>query len=78
MVSPIWPRGWSERSRLPSRPRRRPPSSLPETDVTIRLKDYDFESSQPLAAGKQRIMVENAGPQVHEVVTGQAGTWQDS
>jgi hypothetical protein len=42
--------------------------NLPETDVTIRLKDYDFESSQPLAAGKQRIMVENAGPQVHEVV----------
>lgn len=41
---------------------------LPETDVTIRLKDYDFEFSQPLAAGKQRIMVENAGPQVHEVV----------
>jgi hypothetical protein len=42
--------------------------NLPETDVTIRLKDYDFESSQPLVAGKQRIMVENAGPQVHEIV----------
>ena len=42
--------------------------SLPETDVTIRLKDYDFESSQPLAAGKQRIMVENTGPQSHELV----------
>ena len=41
---------------------------LPETDVTVRLKDYDFEFSQPLAAGKQRIMVENAGPQVHEFV----------
>ena len=41
---------------------------LPETDVTIKLKDYDFEASQPLAAGRQRIMVENAGPQVHEVV----------
>ncbi|MDF3053842.1 MAG: hypothetical protein K0S19_1947, partial [Geminicoccaceae bacterium] len=41
---------------------------LPETDVTVRLKDYDFEFSQPLAAGKQRIMVENTGPQVHELV----------
>jgi plastocyanin len=43
-------------------------TSLPETDVTIKLKDYDFESSQPLAAGKQRIMIENAGPQTHELV----------
>ena len=42
--------------------------SLPETDVTIELRDYDFESSQPLVAGKQRIMVENAGPQAHELV----------
>jgi hypothetical protein len=41
---------------------------LPETDVTVKLKDYDFEFSQPLAAGKQRIMVENTGPQVHELV----------
>jgi len=43
-------------------------TSLPETDVTIKLKDYDFESSRPLAAGKQRIMIENAGPQTHELV----------
>jgi len=42
--------------------------NLPETDVTIKLKDYDFESSEPLTAGKQRILVENAGPQVHELV----------
>ncbi|HEY5939201.1 MAG TPA: hypothetical protein VIT87_00175 [Gemmatimonadales bacterium] len=42
--------------------------SLPETDVTIKLVDFDFQSSQPLAAGKQRIMVENAGPQAHELV----------
>jgi len=42
--------------------------NLPETDVTIKLKDYDFEASEPLTAGKQRILVENAGPQVHELV----------
>ena len=43
-------------------------NSLPEADVTIKLVDFDFQSSQPLAAGKQRIMVENAGPQAHELV----------
>jgi hypothetical protein len=42
--------------------------SQPETDVTIKLADYDFQSSQPLAAGKQRILVENMGPQAHELV----------
>ena len=42
--------------------------AMPETDVTIKLKDYDFEPSQPLASGRQRIMVENAGPQPHELV----------
>jgi hypothetical protein len=43
-------------------------TSLPETDVTIKLVDYDFETSKPLVPGKQRIMVENAGPQGHELV----------
>ena len=43
-------------------------NSLPAADVTIKLVDFDFQSSQPLAAGKQRIMVENAGPQAHELV----------
>ena len=43
-------------------------NSQPETDVTIKLVDYDFQSSQPLAAGKQRILVENMGPQGHELV----------
>ncbi len=43
-------------------------TTLPETDVTIKLVDFDFQSSKPLTAGKQRIMVENAGPQPHELV----------
>jgi plastocyanin len=43
-------------------------NSQPETDVTINLVDYDFQSSKPLAAGKQRILVENTGPQAHELV----------
>jgi hypothetical protein len=43
-------------------------NTLPGTDVTIKLVDFDFESSKPLKAGKQRIMVENAGPQAHEIV----------
>lgn len=43
-------------------------NSQPETDVTIKLMDYDFQSSKPLAAGTQRILVENTGPQAHELV----------
>jgi hypothetical protein len=43
-------------------------SAIPTADVTIKLSDYDFQPSQPLKAGRQTIMVENAGPQPHEVV----------
>lgn len=43
-------------------------TALPETDVTIKLVDYDFQASKPLVAGKQRILVENGGPQGHELV----------
>ena len=42
--------------------------SLPETDLTIKLVDFDFLFSQPLVPGKQRIMIENEGPQAHELV----------
>lgn len=41
---------------------------LPPPDVTIKLVDYDFESSEPLTAGKHTILVDNAGPQPHELV----------
>jgi hypothetical protein len=40
----------------------------PAADVTIKLTDYAFESSQPLTAGRHTIQVENAGPQLHELV----------
>ncbi len=40
----------------------------PEADVVMKLTDYDFELSKPIAAGRHTIRVENAGPQEHEVV----------
>ena len=43
-------------------------TSLPETDVTIKLVDFDFQSSKPLTPGRHSIMDENAGPQAHELV----------
>lgn len=43
-------------------------TALPETDITVTLVDYDFQFSEPLTAGKHRIMIENAGPQAHELV----------
>jgi hypothetical protein len=42
-------------------------SDLPAADATITLVDYDFRISEPLTAGKQTILVENAGPQAHEL-----------
>ena len=45
-----------------------PAVQQPTPDVTFTLTDYDFQASQPLKAGRQTIMVENAGPQPHEVV----------
>jgi hypothetical protein len=40
----------------------------PAADVTIKLVDYDFQTSQPLTPGRHTIRVENAGPQTHEIV----------
>jgi hypothetical protein len=42
-------------------------SDLPAADATIKLVDYDFQLSQPLTAGKRTILVENDGPQPHEL-----------
>jgi uncharacterized cupredoxin-like copper-binding protein len=42
-------------------------ANLPAADATIRLVDYDFQISQPLTPGKQTILVENDGPQAHEL-----------
>jgi len=43
-------------------------TALPEPDITMTLADYDSKSSKPLAPGKHTILVENAGPQAHELV----------
>ena len=48
-------------------PRPSATASLPAPDAKIRMLDYDFELSQPLTAGKRTILVENAGPQLHEL-----------
>ncbi len=37
-------------------------------DITVTLVDYDFQFSTPLTAGHHVIRVENAGPQIHELV----------
>lgn len=42
-------------------------TELPAHDVVIKLVDYDFQISEPLTPGKRTILVENAGPQPHEV-----------
>lgn len=42
--------------------------SLPAATDTVRLTDYAFNSTRPLAAGHHVIRVENAGPQPHELV----------
>ena len=43
-------------------------AQLPEADVTITLADYKFETSKPLSAGRHVIRIDNAGPQMHELV----------
>jgi uncharacterized cupredoxin-like copper-binding protein len=41
---------------------------LPAADVTVKIADYRFEPSQPFTPGHHTILVENAGPQPHEIV----------
>ena len=41
--------------------------SEPHADIEIRLVDYAFQLSAPLAPGRQTLRVHNAGPQTHEV-----------
>jgi uncharacterized cupredoxin-like copper-binding protein len=43
-------------------------ATAPNADVTMTLKDYDFALSGAIKAGERVIKVDNAGPQVHEVV----------
>jgi hypothetical protein len=41
--------------------------TAPDADVVMRLVDYAFNLSAPLAAGRHMIRVENAGAEPHEV-----------
>ena len=41
--------------------------SEPRADIEVRLVDYAFQLSAPLAPGRQTLRVHNAGPQTHEV-----------
>jgi hypothetical protein len=42
-------------------------AALPDADVTLTLRDYGFEFSEPLSPGKHVIRVRNAAAQAHEV-----------
>jgi hypothetical protein len=50
-----------------ARNRNAAPQSPPEASVVIRLVDYAFNISGPLAAGRHMIRVENVGAEPHEV-----------
>ncbi|MGQ0704509.1 MAG: hypothetical protein ACT4PM_15460 [Gemmatimonadales bacterium] len=43
-------------------------AAAPTPDVTIKLADYAFELSRPLASGRQVIRIENTGREWHELV----------
>lgn len=43
-------------------------NQLPTATDTIRLADYAFDQALPLTAGHHTILVENTGPQPHEIV----------
>jgi hypothetical protein len=43
-------------------------AALPAAGDTVRLVDYAFEQARPLTAGHHTILVENSGPQPHELV----------
>lgn len=43
-------------------------AAMPVADVTIKLSDYAFEITGPLTAGRHVVRIEDAGPQMHELV----------
>jgi hypothetical protein len=55
-------------SKLEVTPANGPAAPAPAADVVVKLADYDFGLSAPLQAGSKTIRVENAGPQMHEIV----------
>ncbi len=44
------------------------PAALAAADITVTLRDYSFEFSQPPTRGKHLIAVTNAGTQRHELI----------
>jgi hypothetical protein len=54
----------------------KPAAVLPNADLTITLKDYDFVLSRPLTSGPHVIAITNAGTQPHEVVINRFGEGQ--
>src|SRR5207302_328753 len=45
-----------------------PAAADPATDNTITLSDYDFSPAHPVTAGAHTFRVDNAGPQLHELM----------
>ena len=43
-------------------------ATMPVADITVKLTDYAFEITGALTAGRHTIRVEDAGPQMHEMV----------
>lgn len=43
-------------------------AAMPEADLTLTLVDYGFEFSEPLTAGRKRILLRNGAEQSHEVL----------
>ena len=43
-------------------------TELPSADVNIKMLDFGYETSQSISAGHHTRLVENAGPQPHELV----------
>jgi uncharacterized cupredoxin-like copper-binding protein len=43
-------------------------AAMPAADITVKLSDYSFDITGPLTAGRHVIRVEDAGPQMHELV----------
>jgi hypothetical protein len=43
-------------------------TALPAATDTVTMADYSFQSSRPLTPGHHTILVQNAGPQPHELV----------
>lgn len=41
---------------------------MPTSEISVKLVDFGFEFSAPLTAGHHVLRIENAGPQMHEMV----------